>query len=91
MGRAGLAPLWFTDHDGLTVDLILDTPVFGSGYWKLNVNILEEREFKDFFYRAFKGWVSFVREILTEHLQVYIVHDQIHASTSKVTMYCLFI
>ena len=58
MGRAGLVPLWFTDYDGLTVDLILDTPVFGSGYWKLNVNILEEREFKNLFYRAFEGWVS---------------------------------
>ena len=32
-----------------------------------------------------------VREILTEHLQVCIVHDQIHESTSKVIMYCLFI
>ena len=34
--------------------------------------------------------IKCVREILTEHLQVCIVHDQIHESTSKVIMSCLF-
>lgn len=59
-----MVPLWFSDHDGLKVAVILDVPVFGPGYWKLNIEILEEEGFRELFLRAFEGWRS-LRSMVT--------------------------
>lgn len=50
--------MWFSDHDGLAVDLVLDVPIFASAYWRFNLEILHEKEFKDLFYRAWEGWLT---------------------------------
>ena len=51
---AAVTPLWFSDHDGVSAGLRAGAPVFGPGYWKLNVSVLEEKGFKVLFRRYFE-------------------------------------
>lgn len=51
-------PVFFSDHDGVLLEVRSCAPVFGSGFWRLNINILEEEVFiKDFrvFFRGLVG------------------------------------
>ena len=50
-----LLPVFFSDHDGLLFEARLCLPVFGRGYWRLNISILEEDSFKRGFARFFKN------------------------------------
>lgn len=58
---AMLTPLWFSDHDGVRVSLRVGAPVFGTGYWRLIVNILREKEFRDLFVSYFAEWLELKR------------------------------
>ena len=49
-----LLPVFFSDHDGLLFEVRLCLPVFGRGYWRLNISILEEDMFKRSFELFFK-------------------------------------
>lgn len=55
---ACVTPLWFSGHCGVSVVVSVEGPVFGRGYWKLNVSILQESEFRALFYEYFDMWVE---------------------------------
>ena len=37
-----MLPVFFSDHDGLLFEVRSWMPVFGPGYWRLNISVLEE-------------------------------------------------
>ena len=48
-------PLFFSDHDGVMLTVQSEAPRFGSGYWRLNLEVLKERDFHLEFLNFFKG------------------------------------
>ncbi|KAL7852912.1 hypothetical protein SRHO_G00186970 [Serrasalmus rhombeus] len=53
-----LSPRWYSDHMMVEATVSIDAPSFGRGYWKLNVEILEEREYQILFRDRFAAWLG---------------------------------
>lgn len=53
--KAELFPAWFTDHLMLSVKMDFAAMVLGRGYWKMNINILFEDDFKHGFVELYRG------------------------------------
>ena len=49
-----LLPVFFTDHDGVFLQVGLPVCLFGRGYWKLDRDILEEQAFVEAFFCFFR-------------------------------------
>uniref|UniRef100_A0A8K9V1F6 Reverse transcriptase domain-containing protein n=1 Tax=Oncorhynchus mykiss TaxID=8022 RepID=A0A8K9V1F6_ONCMY len=49
-----LLPVFFTDHDGVFLQVGPPVCLFGRGYWKLDRDILEEQAFVDAFFCFFR-------------------------------------
>lgn len=47
--------VFFSDHDGLLFEVRSCMPVFGPGFWRLNISVLDEDLFKQQFLGFFKG------------------------------------
>ncbi|KAI4890805.1 hypothetical protein NFI96_030933, partial [Prochilodus magdalenae] len=56
--RVSLSPRWYSDHMMVEATVSITAPPFGSGYWKLNVEILEESEFQSLFRDHFAAWLG---------------------------------
>uniref|UniRef100_A0A8C9TDW6 CCHC-type domain-containing protein n=1 Tax=Scleropages formosus TaxID=113540 RepID=A0A8C9TDW6_SCLFO len=54
--RVHLSPHWPTDHLMVESTVSIEAPLRGPGYWKLNVDVLKEKEYRDLFYKHFKVW-----------------------------------
>ncbi|KAJ8361720.1 hypothetical protein AAFF_G00429620 [Aldrovandia affinis] len=50
-----LLPSWASDHDMLQVSLPTDGPKWGSGFWRLNILLLEAEAFKAAFTSLYRG------------------------------------
>ncbi|KAL6481312.1 hypothetical protein MHYP_G00093920 [Metynnis hypsauchen] len=55
---ASLSPRWYSDHMMVEVTVSIDAPSFGRGYWKLNVEILEEQEYQSLFRDHLAAWLG---------------------------------
>ncbi|KAL6481307.1 hypothetical protein MHYP_G00093870 [Metynnis hypsauchen] len=55
---ASLSPRWYSDHMMVEATVSIDAPSFGRGYWKLNVEILEEQEYQSLFRDHFAAWLG---------------------------------
>ncbi|KAL6476345.1 hypothetical protein MHYP_G00148440 [Metynnis hypsauchen] len=55
---ASLSPRWYSDHMMVEATVSIDAPSCGRGYWKLNVEILEEREYQSLFRDHFAAWLG---------------------------------
>ena len=53
-----LLPVFFSDHDGLMMEVRSSAPAFGTGYWRLNISVLEEDAFDKQFRFFFRGLVG---------------------------------
>ncbi|KAK1802032.1 hypothetical protein P4O66_004363 [Electrophorus voltai] len=53
---ASLTPRWYSDHLVLEASASINAPAVGRGYWKLNVQVLEEAEFLSLFRDHFAAW-----------------------------------
>ena len=54
---AAITPFSWSDHDIMLCNIYLPTPVErGSGYWKLNVNLLSDQEFIDHINTFWEEW-----------------------------------
>ncbi|KAI4902960.1 hypothetical protein NFI96_008177 [Prochilodus magdalenae] len=56
--RVSLSPRWYSDHMMVEATVSITAPPFGRGYWKLNVEILEESEFQSLFRDHFAAWLG---------------------------------
>ncbi|XP_048854239.1 uncharacterized protein LOC125722031 [Brienomyrus brachyistius] len=54
--KVSLSPQWPTDHLAVEATVSIDAPVYGGGYWKMNLQILEERDFRHLFLDHFSEW-----------------------------------
>ena len=60
---AAITPFSWSDHDIMAVDIYLPTPVKrGSGYWKFNVNLLQDQEFIDHITSFWAHWETTVND-----------------------------
>ncbi|KAL6476340.1 hypothetical protein MHYP_G00148500 [Metynnis hypsauchen] len=55
---ASLSPRWYSDHMMVEATVSIDAPSFGRGYWKLNVEILEEQDYQSLFRDHFAAWLG---------------------------------
>lgn len=53
-----VSPVWFSDHHSLALVVSFKVPVFGRGFWKLNCDILREKDFIEQFAFFYKEWVD---------------------------------
>ncbi|KAI4896125.1 hypothetical protein NFI96_006640, partial [Prochilodus magdalenae] len=51
-----VSPRWYSDHMMVKATASINAPSFGRGYWKLNVEVLEEREYQTLFRDHFAAW-----------------------------------
>uniref|UniRef100_A0A3P9DTE7 CCHC-type domain-containing protein n=1 Tax=Maylandia zebra TaxID=106582 RepID=A0A3P9DTE7_9CICH len=51
-----IIPALFTDHQMIVVDLEIEGIDYGKGYWKLNNEVLMEKEYKERFAELFPLW-----------------------------------
>ena len=51
-------PVFFSDHDGVLLTVRGRVPVFGRGYWRLNLGVLEEQAFCDSVAHFYQGLVG---------------------------------
>uniref|UniRef100_A0AAY4B708 CCHC-type domain-containing protein n=1 Tax=Denticeps clupeoides TaxID=299321 RepID=A0AAY4B708_9TELE len=49
-----LSPQWPSDHVMLEAKITIDAPAHGPGYWKFNISLLEEKEYRELFLDQFK-------------------------------------
>lgn len=55
-------PVLLTDHQAVEVDLEIEGMEYGKGYWKLNNEVLKEKDYRDKFLEIFPLWVK-VKEL----------------------------
>ncbi|KAL6454983.1 hypothetical protein MHYP_G00365800 [Metynnis hypsauchen] len=55
---ASSSPRWYSDHMMVEATVSIDAPSFGRGYWKLNVEILEEMDYQSLFRDHFAAWLG---------------------------------
>ena len=51
-----VSPRWYSDHMMVKATASINAPSFGRGYWKLNVEVLEERAYQTLFRDHFAAW-----------------------------------
>lgn len=51
-------PALFTDHQAVDVELEIEGPDFGKGYWKFNNDVLAEKSYREGFIKIFPLWVE---------------------------------
>lgn len=53
-----LLPVWFTDHVALSVKFNVFVVDYGPGYWKVNISVLADENFKISFREMYAGWAE---------------------------------
>ncbi|CAB1340604.1 unnamed protein product [Coregonus sp. 'balchen'] len=56
VSRVTVSPVWFSDHCQVQVVFSVEAPIFGRGFWKLNVNILGDLSFREAFKSHYEIW-----------------------------------
>lgn len=56
--RGKIIPALFTDHQAVEVELEIEGTEFGKGYWKLNNEVLTEKDYREKFLELFPLWAE---------------------------------
>lgn len=54
-------PCWGSDHEMAVVSIKVEVPERGTGFWKLNIRVLEDEAFQARFQGMYKGWQNLKR------------------------------